>query len=78
LTSAEEINRVFGGWLQDYHFNHSHKGINRQCPADLYTPSLRRLPFEELKFILLQEEPRKVLRKGIISYYGHYYRVPDP
>jgi len=78
LTSIEEINRAFGGWVQDYHFNHSHKGINRQCPADLYTPSLRRLTSEELDFILVHEEPRKVLRTGMISYYGHYYRVPDP
>jgi hypothetical protein len=77
LTSIEEINRAFERWLQDYNFNHSHKGINRQCPADLYTPSLRRLTSEELDFILVHEEPRKVLRTGMVSYYGHYYRVLD-
>jgi len=64
-------------WLQDYNFNHNHMGIHRQCPADLYTPSLRKLTSEQLEFILVHEEPRKVLKTGMISYYGHYYRVPD-
>jgi transposase len=77
LASIEEINKAFEGWLQDYNFSHSHKGIHRQCPADLYTPSLRKLTSDELEFILVHEEPRKVLRTGMISYYGHYYRVPD-
>jgi putative transposase len=77
LTSIEEINGAFERWLQDYNFNHSHRGINRQCPADLYTPSLRKLTSEQLEFILVHEEPRKVLKTGMISYYGHYYRVPD-
>jgi len=39
---------------------------------------LRRFTSEELEFILVHEEPRKVLRTGMISYYGHYYPVPDP
>jgi transposase len=77
LASIEEINLEFEKWLQDYNFNHSHRGIHRQCPADLYTPSLRKLTSEQLEFILVHEEPRKVLRTGMISYYGHYYRVPD-
>jgi len=77
LASLEEINRAFERWLEDYNFNHSHKGIHRQCPADLYTASLRKLIPTELEFILVHEEPRKVLRTGAISYYGHYYRVPD-
>jgi len=78
LASIEEVNRAFEKWLQDYNFNHSHRGINRQCAADLYTPSLRKLTSEQLEFILVHEEPRKVLRTGMVSYYGHYYRVPDP
>jgi transposase len=77
LTSIEEIHLAFEKWLQDYNFNHSHRGIHRQCPADLYTPSLRKLTSEQLEFILVHEEPRKVLKTGMISYYGHYYRVPD-
>jgi len=48
-----------------------------KCPADVYTPSLRRLTEEELEFILVHEESRKVQRTGSISYYGQYYRVPD-
>jgi len=77
LASIQEINKAFERWLQDYNFSHSHKGIHRHCPADLYTPSLRRLTSDELEFILVHEEPRKVLRTGMISYYSHYYRVPD-
>jgi hypothetical protein len=77
LVSIEEINRAFEKWLLNYNFSHSHKGINRQCPADLYTPSLRKLTSEGLDFILVHEEPRKVWRPGMISYYGHYYRVPE-
>jgi hypothetical protein len=38
---------------------------------------LRRLTEEELEFILLHEEPRKVLKTGSITHYGQYYRVPD-
>lgn len=78
LASIEEVNRAFEKWLQDYNFNHSHRGINRQCASDLSTPSLRKLTSEQLEFILVHEEPRKVLRTGMVSYYGHYYRVPDP
>ena len=39
--------------------------------------SQRKLTAEELKFILVHEEPRKVLKTGSIDYYGQYYRVPD-
>lgn len=77
LTSAGEINKVFQEWLEDYNFSHNHKGLNKECPADVYTPSLRRLTEEELEFILVHEESRKVQRTGSISYYGQYYRVPD-
>jgi len=77
LTSIGEINLAFERWLQDYNFNHSHRRIHRQCPADLYTASLRKVTSEQLEFILVHEEPRKVLKTGMISYYGHYYRVPD-
>jgi len=38
---------------------------------------LRRLTPEELEFILVHEEPRRVRKTGAITYYGHYYRVPD-
>jgi hypothetical protein len=43
----------------------------------VYVPSLRRLTEEELEFILVHEEPGKVLKTGSITYYGQYYRVPD-
>jgi len=77
LASIKEVNECFSRWLKDYNFSHEHEGINKQCPADLYTPSLRRLTPKELEFILVHEEPRRVRKTGAITYYGHYYRVPD-
>jgi hypothetical protein len=75
--SIERLNDDFGNWLEDFNFNHNHKGIMRQCPADLYVESQRKLTPEELEFILVHEEPRKVMRTASISYYGHHYRVPE-
>jgi transposase len=75
--SIESLNDDFGNWLEDFNFSHSHKGIMRQCPADLYVESQRKLTSEELEFILVHEEPRKVMRTASISYYGHHYRVPE-
>lgn len=77
LALIEEVNKAFCTWLEDYNFSHEHEGINKQCPADLYTSSLRRLTPEELEFILVHEEPRRVRRTASITYYGHYYRVPE-
>jgi hypothetical protein len=77
ISSIKEINEAFSRWLQNYNFNHEHEGINKQCPADLYTPSLRQLKPDELEFILVYEEPRRVRKTAAITYYGHYYRVPE-
>jgi transposase len=77
LTSLEAINEAFQRWIEDYNFNHSNKALNRECAAGVYVPSLRRLTEEELEFILVHEEPRKVLKTGSITYYGQYYKVPD-
>jgi hypothetical protein len=77
LISIKEINEAFYRWLDNYNFNHHHEGINKQCPADLYTPSLRKLTPEELEFILVHEEPRRVRKTAAITYYGHFYRLPE-
>lgn len=77
LTSLEAINEAFGRWIEEYNFKHEHKGIDKECAAGLYVPSLRKVSREELEFILVHEEPRKVLRTGTITYYGQHYRVPD-
>jgi hypothetical protein len=49
-TTLGEVNEAFGRWLDDYNFSHEHEGINKQCPADLYTESLKRLTREDLEF----------------------------
>lgn len=77
LTSLEAINEAFQRWIEDYNFNHSNKALDRECAAGVYSPSPRKLTSEELEFILVHEEPRKVLKTGSITYYGQYYRVPD-
>lgn len=77
LTSQEAINEAFRNWIEQYNFRHEHQGLDRDCPAGLYVPSPRKMSAEELEFILVHEEPRKVLKTGSISYYGQYYRVPD-
>lgn len=77
LTSLEAINEAFQRWIEDYNFNHTNKALDRECAAGVYSPSSRKLTSEELEFILVHEEPRKVLKTGSITYYGQYYRVPD-
>jgi transposase InsO family protein len=77
LTSLEAINEGFQKWVEIYNFYHSNKALDRECAAGEYTPSLRKLTSEELEFILVHEEPRKVLKTGSITYYGQYYKVPD-
>jgi transposase InsO family protein len=77
LTSLEEINTAFERWIEDYNFNHSNKALDKECAAGVYSASPRRLTAEELEFILVHEEPRKVLKTGAITYYGQYYKVPD-
>jgi transposase InsO family protein len=77
LTSLEAINEAFQRWIEDYNFNHSNKALDRECAAGVYSASPRKLTSEELEFILVHEEPRKVLKTGSITYYGQYYRVPD-
>ena len=67
----KEVNEAFTQWLEKYNFSHEHEGINKQCPADLYTPSLRKLSRDELEFILVHEEPRRVRRSAAITYYAH-------
>lgn len=77
LTSLEAINEAFGRWIEQYNFRHEHKGLDKECAAGLYVPSMRKVSPEELEFILVHEEPRKVLKTASITYYGQYYRVPD-
>ena len=77
LTSVGDVNEAFKQWLEQHNFSHEHERINLQCPADLYTPPLRNLTPDELEFILVHEEPRKVLKTAAITYYGHFYRVPE-
>ena len=77
LTFLEAINEAFQRWIEDYNFNHSNKALDRECDAGVYVPSLRRLTEEELEFILVHEEPRRVLKTGSITCFGQYYKVPD-
>lgn len=76
-VTLDTLNGAWGEWMGWYNWHHPHKGLNQECPADRYTPSLRRPTAEDLELLLIHEEPRKVLRTGHITYYGQYYQVPD-
>jgi hypothetical protein len=76
-TGLAPLNHAWAGWMQWYNWQHAHKGLNGDCPADHYVRSLRRPTQEDLELFLSHEEPRKVMRTGCISYYGQHYRVPD-
>ncbi len=76
-SELDDLNRAWLHWMEWYNWQHRHKGINKDSPADRYVRSLRRPTAEDLELLLIHEEPRKVMRTGCISYYGQYYRVPD-
>ena len=63
--------------MEWYNWQHRHKGLHGDCPADHYVRSLRRPSPVDLELLLIHEEPRKAMRTGCISYYGQTYRVPD-
>jgi len=77
-TSVAAVNAAFAQWLEAYNFGHASRALDGDAPAARYVPSSRRLQPAELELLLVHEEPRKVARTGTISYYGRYYRVPDP
>jgi Integrase core domain len=76
-SQLDALNTAWSKWLWWYNWQHRHKGLNGDCPADHYTKSLRRPSAEDLELLLIHEESRKVMRTGYISYYGQTYRVPD-
>ncbi len=70
LTSLEAMNEAFGRWIEQYNFRHEHKGLDEERAAGIYVASMRKVSLEELGFILVHEEPRRVLKTGSITYYG--------
>ena len=70
--SEEAIHEAFQRWVEDYNFSHSNKALDRECGAGLYVPYLRKLTSEELGFILVHEEFRKIFKTGRITYYGEF------
>ena len=77
LDRQDSINEAFGRWIEEYNFRHEHAGLDKECAAGLYVPSLRKVRLEELEFFLVHEEPRRVLKTASITYYGQYCRAPD-
>jgi putative transposase len=76
-VALENLNSAWARWMEWYNWQHRHKGLDQECPADRYVQSLRKPTPEDLELLLIHEEPRKVMRTGCISYYGQIYRVPD-
>lgn len=76
-SQLDALNAAWGQWMAWYNWQHRHKGLTGDSPADRYVRSLRQPSAEELEMLLIHEESRKVMRTGHISYYGQCYRVPD-
>jgi len=79
VRSFEELNRRFFLWQIKYNeeFKHSGIGMNRRTPAEVYQPSERRKPKQELQELLTITIRRLVYRDSTISLFGKRYRVPN-
>ncbi len=79
VRSFEELNRKFFSWQIKYNeeFAHSGIGMNGRTPAEVYQPSERRKPKQELQELLTITIRRLVYRDSTISLFGKRYRVPN-
>jgi len=79
VRSFEELNHKFFDWQAKYHqtFKHSGIGMHGRTPAQVYQPSERRKPKQELQELLTITIRRLVYRDSTISLFGKRYRVPN-
>lgn len=79
VKSFEELNKAFFTWQIHYNetFKHSGIGMNGRTPAQVYQPSPRRKPKQELQELLTISIRRLVYRDSTISLFGKHYRVPN-
>lgn len=79
VRSFDELNKRFFAWQIKYNeeFKHSGIGMNGRTPAEVYQPSERRKPKQELQELLTITIRRLVYRDSTISLFGKRYKVPS-
>ncbi|MBI2074832.1 MAG: transposase [Candidatus Levybacteria bacterium] len=79
VKSFEELNKSFFKWQIHYNetFKHSGIGMNGRTPAEVYQPSEKRKPKQELQELLTISIRRLVYRDSSISLFGKRYKVPS-
>lgn len=78
VRSLDELNRRFFTWQIKYNeeFQHSGIGMNKRTPAEVYQPSERRKPKQELQELLTITLRRYVYTDSTISLFGIRYKIP--
>jgi len=79
VKSFEELNKAFFKWQIKFNenFKHSGFGMNNKTPAEVYQPSEKRKPKQELQELLTITIRRLVYRDSTISLFGKRYQVPN-
>jgi putative transposase len=79
VKSFEELNKSFFKWQIHYNetFKHSGIGMNGRTPAEVYQPSEKRKPKQELQELLTISIRRLVYRDSTISLFGKRYKIPN-
>lgn len=78
VRSFHELNQAFFKWQVKFNeeFKHSGIGMNRRTPAEVYQPSEKRKPQQELAQLLTITIRRYVYRDSTISLFGIRYKIP--
>lgn len=79
VKSFEELNKAFFKWQIWFNeeFKHSGIGMNNRAPAEVYQPSEKRKPKQELQELLTVSIRRLVYRDSSISLFGKRYKIPN-
>lgn len=78
VRSFEELNTAFFKWQIKFNeeFRHSGIGMHQRTPAEVYQPSEKRRPKQELQDLLTITLRRFVYMDSTISLFGKRYKVP--
>jgi putative transposase len=77
--SLESFVTEFEAWVYSYNYERPHSALGNRTPAEVLEadPSpRRRVPAEQLRWLLMQREERKVEKRGVFVK-GHYYIAPE-
>lgn len=78
IKSFHELNQAFFKWQIKFNeeFKHSGIGMEGRTPAEVYQPSDRRKPQQELAYLLTITLRRYVYRDSTISLFSKRYKIP--